>query len=154
MQKINEMIERAEEERRSKQPELPLLRLVVTYAGPWAHMQPINSCRIGARFSDKVANSQDMIVTKKALDPNRVRQERNIHAINSVLENASSDTFDDVVSFLFLTDLDEKLRAPANRSVVIAVNCQRQFFFAPTICTLFEPCQPGHVLSLSLSRTS
>ncbi|VDO27807.1 unnamed protein product, partial [Haemonchus placei] len=63
--KISEMIRWAETNRGPQQPKLPLIRLKVTYAGPWAIMQPINARHIGTKFEDRVANAPEMVVTRR-----------------------------------------------------------------------------------------
>ncbi|PIO63507.1 putative DNA repair protein [Teladorsagia circumcincta] len=64
--KISEMIRWAESNRGPQQPKLPLIRLKVTYAGPWAIMQPIHGRQIGAKFEDRAANAAEMVVTRRA----------------------------------------------------------------------------------------
>nr|CDJ93267.1 Metallophosphoesterase and Mre11 domain containing protein [Haemonchus contortus] len=66
--KISEMIRWAETNRGPQQPKLPLIRLKVTYAGPWAIMQPINARHIGAKFEDRVANASEMVVTRRVVE--------------------------------------------------------------------------------------
>ncbi|EPB78261.1 putative DNA repair protein [Ancylostoma ceylanicum] len=77
-EKIEEMIREAEKKRGPQQPKLPLLRLKVTYAGPWASMQvwkmqppkvkPVHVRQIGAKFEDRVANATEMVVTRRVTD--------------------------------------------------------------------------------------
>ncbi|KAL6725282.1 hypothetical protein Aduo_007344 [Ancylostoma duodenale] len=67
-EKIEEMIREAEKNRGPQQPKLPLLRLKVTYAGPWASMQPVHVRQIGAKFEDRVANAAEMVVTRRVTD--------------------------------------------------------------------------------------
>jgi hypothetical protein len=43
IEKVKRMIAAAQRERRDKQPELPLIRLRVTYSGPWANV-PVRCC--------------------------------------------------------------------------------------------------------------
>ncbi|KAK5986695.1 Double-strand break repair protein mre-11 [Trichostrongylus colubriformis] len=66
--KISEMIRSAESNRGPQQPKLPLIRLKVTYAGPWGIMQPINTRQIGTKFADQVANATEMVVTRKVIE--------------------------------------------------------------------------------------
>ncbi|KJH43053.1 DNA repair protein [Dictyocaulus viviparus] len=66
--KIEEMIREANSKRKPQQPKLPLLRLKVTYAGPWAGLQPTNGRQIGIKFEDRVANAAEIIVTRKVTD--------------------------------------------------------------------------------------
>ncbi|VDM65144.1 unnamed protein product [Strongylus vulgaris] len=64
-EKIDEMIRVAEENRGPQQPKLPLLRLKVTYAGPWAQMQPVHGRQIGTKYQDRVANAAEIVVTRR-----------------------------------------------------------------------------------------
>ncbi|KAK6019648.1 putative DNA repair protein [Ostertagia ostertagi] len=66
--KISEMIRWAESNRGPQQPKLPLIRLKVTYAGPWAIMQPIHGRQIGAKFEDRAANAAEMVVTRRVIE--------------------------------------------------------------------------------------
>uniref|UniRef100_A0A158PJ11 Mre11_DNA_bind domain-containing protein n=1 Tax=Angiostrongylus costaricensis TaxID=334426 RepID=A0A158PJ11_ANGCS len=66
--KIEEMIREAESKRGPQQPKLPLLRLKVIYAGPWAGLQPINGRKLGMRFEDRVANAAEVVVVRKVGD--------------------------------------------------------------------------------------
>lgn len=66
--KIEEMIREAESKRGPQQPKLPLLRLKVTYAGPWAGMQPINGRKLGMKFEDRVANAAEVVVVRKVIE--------------------------------------------------------------------------------------
>uniref|UniRef100_A0A8R1DTR1 Double-strand break repair protein n=1 Tax=Caenorhabditis japonica TaxID=281687 RepID=A0A8R1DTR1_CAEJA len=63
--KLNEMIGRAKANRRPTQPELPLIRLKVTYDADWLDVTPANAKRIGLRYESQVANAADMVVIRK-----------------------------------------------------------------------------------------
>ncbi|CAJ0943152.1 unnamed protein product, partial [Mesorhabditis belari] len=63
--KIKMMIEKAIRERRPRQPQLPLLRLKVTYQDEWAQLLPLNARRVGMSFVDLVANPAEMLTIRR-----------------------------------------------------------------------------------------
>ncbi|KAK0417365.1 hypothetical protein QR680_012966 [Steinernema hermaphroditum] len=105
--KIESMIEEAEQKRGFRQPLLPLIRLKVIYSGPWTQFPPLNAKRFGAAFVDRVANSDDMIQIK--IIRNRDQEERD-DPTNVPQTEQSCTTVDQLVSDYFSTcRSDEKL---------------------------------------------
>ncbi|KIH52593.1 Mre11 DNA-binding domain protein [Ancylostoma duodenale] len=98
-EKIEEMIREAEKNRGPQQPKLPLLRLKVTYAGPWASMQPVHVRQIGAKFEDRVANAAEMVVTRRVTD--RKKDKGGSSIVEDALGTVDAACLDQVISEYF-----------------------------------------------------
>lgn len=89
--KIAEMIREAENMRGPQQPKLPLIRLKVTYAGPWAGMQPVHGRQIGEKFANRVANSTEIVVTRRVADKKKKKAGVTMDEQNDVIDAACLD---------------------------------------------------------------
>ncbi|KAK6746446.1 hypothetical protein RB195_012506 [Necator americanus] len=98
-EKIDEMIHRAESCRGPQQPKLPLLRLKVTYAGPWASMEPVHGRKLGAKFEDRVANAAEIIVTRRVTDRKKGKEGPNLE--EDALSTVDAACLDQVISEYF-----------------------------------------------------
>ncbi|VDL86994.1 unnamed protein product [Nippostrongylus brasiliensis] len=85
--KIAEMIQKANNNLGPLQPKLPLIRLKVTYAGPWAMMQPVNGPKIGAKFVERLANPSEVVITRRVPDKKKTEA-------GSVMNEDESDVID------------------------------------------------------------
>uniref|UniRef100_A0A9J2PEA3 Mre11 DNA-binding domain-containing protein n=1 Tax=Ascaris lumbricoides TaxID=6252 RepID=A0A9J2PEA3_ASCLU len=62
--KLTEMLSEGARTRSQRQPQLPLVRLRVTYTEPWLNVMKLNCRRFGLAYSSLVANPGDMIALK------------------------------------------------------------------------------------------
>uniref|UniRef100_A0A915C1I4 Double-strand break repair protein n=1 Tax=Parascaris univalens TaxID=6257 RepID=A0A915C1I4_PARUN len=74
--KLTEMLSEGARKRSQRQPQLPLVRLRVTYPEPWLNVMKLNCRRFGLAYSSLVANPGDMI-TLKILRPKSERRKTN-----------------------------------------------------------------------------
>lgn len=92
--KITEILQHASETRMPTQPYPPRVKVRVTYSGKWLNIPLVNGRRLGAQFTNKVANAAEMIsVRRKTDEPRRHSSSRDksfIGPINPALDEIKS----------------------------------------------------------------